>query len=346
MDATQPSSRSLVEKVTAWALSLKPVRVWFHYVERRGPMLSDSVTYRALFSVFAAVLLGFSFAALWLSGNPQAWDALVEAVDAAIPGLLQVDGSDGLIDVTTITAPEALTITGILSLLGLVGAAIGAIGSLRAALRTLADDIHDDAFFLWVILRNLLLAVAIGGGFVLSAAVTVYGSTFIETLGDWFDAGSAVADFATQALAIVVVFVLDAGLIALAFVVLSGVKARPGRVITGALIGGAGLIVLQQLSGLFVRGAGSNPLLASFAALIALLLWFNLSAQVILLASTWIIVGVAEDTDRVREKYGTPTFEARRVKRAEDAVRVATRELAAAQTAAAKARTPDDPKDE
>lgn len=346
MDATQPSSRSLVEKVTAWALSLKPVRVWFHYVERRGPMLSDSVTYRALFSVFAAVLLGFSFAALWLSGNPQAWDALVEAVDAAIPGLLQVDGSDGLIDVTTITAPEALTITGILSLVGLVGAAIGAIGSLRAALRTLADDIHDDAFFLWVILRNLLLAVAIGGGFVLSAAVTVYGSTFIETLGDWFDAGSVVADFATQALAIVVVFVLDAGLIALAFVVLSGVKARPGRVITGALIGGAGLIVLQQLSGLFVRGAGSNPLLASFAALIALLLWFNLSAQVILLASTWIIVGVAEDTDRVREKYGTPTFEARRVKRAEDAVRVATRELAAAQTAAAKARTPDDPKDE
>lgn len=346
MDATQPSSRSLVEKVTAWALSLKPVRVWFHYVERRGPMLSDSVTYRALFSVFAAVLLGFSFAALWLSGNPQAWDALVEAVDAAIPGLLQVDGSDGLIDVTTITAPEALTITGILSLLGLVGAAIGAIGSLRAALRTLADDIHDDAFFLWVILRNLLLAVAIGGGFVLSAAVTVYGSTFIETLGDWFDAGSVVADFATQALAIVVVFVLDAGLIALAFVVLSGVKARLGRVITGALIGGAGLIVLQQLSGLFVRGAGSNPLLASFAALIALLLWFNLSAQVILLASTWIIVGVAEDTDGVREKYGTPTFEARRVKRAEDAVRVATRELAAAQTAAAKARTPDDPKDE
>lgn len=343
MSATQPSSRSLVEKVTAWALSLKPVRVWFHYAERRGPMLSDSVTYRALFSVFAAVLLGFSFAALWLSGNPQAWDALVDAVDAAIPGLLQVDGSDGLIDVSTITAPEALTITGILSLLGLVGASIGAIGSLRAALRTLADDIHDDAFWIWVILRNLLLALAIGGGFALSAAVTVYGSTFIETLGNWFGADNAFADIATQALAIIVVFLLDGALIALAFIVLSGVKARPARIITGALIGGIGLSVLQQLSGLFVRGAGNNPLLASFAALIALLLWFNLSAQVILIASTWIIVGVAEDTDRVREKYGTPTFEARRVKRAEDLVRVATRELASARAAAAEARKPDEP---
>jgi membrane protein len=36
-------------------------------------MLADSVTYRALFSVFAGVLLGFSIAALWLAGNPVAW---------------------------------------------------------------------------------------------------------------------------------------------------------------------------------------------------------------------------------------------------------------------------------
>jgi membrane protein len=336
---------ALIARLTAWALSLKAVRVWFHYLERRGPMLSDSVTYRALFSVFAAVLLGFSFAALWLDGNPAAWQALVETVDAAIPGLLKVNGSDGLIDVTTITAPEALTLAGVLSLVGLVGASIGAIGSLRAALRTLADELHDDVFWIWVIMRNLLLALAVGGGFVLSAVVTFYGTTFIDVVGDWFGANTVVADLATQALAFGAVFLLDAAVIALAFVVLSGVKARPRHLVVGALIGGIGLTVLQQLSGLFVRGAGANPLLASFAALIALLLWFNLSAQVILLASTWIIIGVAEDEDRVREKYGAPTFEARRVKRAEDALRVAAEELALAQAAAAKARGSGDPGD-
>lgn len=329
---------ALIARLTAWALSLKVVRVWFHYLERRGPMLSDSITYRALFSVFAAVLLGFTFAALWLDGNPAAWQALVDTVDAAIPGLLEVNGSDGLIDVTTIKAPAALTLAGVLSLLALLGASIGAIGSLRAALRTLADEIHDDSFWIWVILRNLLLALAIGGGFLLSAVVTFYGSTFIDVVGDWFGANTVFADLATQALAVTAVFVLDAALIALAFVVLSGVRARPVHLVVGALIGGVGLTVLQQLSGLFVRGAASNPLLASFAALIALLLWFNLSAQVILLASTWIILGVAEDEDRVREKYGAPSFEARRVKRAEDALRVAAEELELAQAAAAKAR--------
>lgn len=325
----------LIAKLTAWALSLRPVRVWFHYLERRGAMLADSITYRALFSVFAGVLLGFSFAALWLSGNPAAWQALVDTVDSAIPGLL---GEDGLIEVDKIQAPAGLTLTGILSLVALVGAAIGAIGSLRAALRNLADEIHDDVFWVWVILRNLLLAIAIGGGFVLSAVVTFYGSTFIGWVGDWLGVQGFVADAATRALALIVVFLLDASLIALAFVVLSGVKARPRTLFAGALIGGIGLTVLQQLSGMFVAGAGSNPLLASFAALIALLLWFNLSAQVILLASTWIIVGVAEDVDRVRERHGAPTFEARRIKRAEDAVRVAAAELRLANEAAEKSR--------
>lgn len=332
---------ALISRLTAWALSLKAVRVWFHYLERRGPMLADSITYRALFSVFAAVLLGFSFAALWLEGNPAAWQVLVETVDAAIPGLLKVDGSDGLIDVSTIQ-PVGFTIAGILSLVGLVGAAIGAIGSLRIALRTLADELHDDVFWIWVILRNLLLALAIGGGFALSAVVTFYGATLIDVLGDRWGANGVVADVATQALAVIAVFLLDGALIALAFIVLSGMKARPGRLLVGALIGGIGLTVLQQLSGLFVRGAGANPLLASFAALIALLLWFNLSAQVILLASTWIIIGVAEDKDRVREKYGATTFEARRVKRAEDALRVASEELERAQRAAAEARAGGD----
>ncbi len=327
--------RPLIARVTAWALSLRPVRVWLHYAERRGPMLSDSVTYRALFSVFAGVLLGFSFAAIWLRDNPAAWRSLVDAVDAAIPGLI---GEDGLVDVADINAPEGLTVAGIIALVGLVGAAIGAIGSLRAGLRTLADEIHDDVFWIWVIVRNLLLALAVGGGFVLSAAVTFYGTTFIDWAADALGIERFVADAATQALALVAVFVLDAAVIALALVVLSGVKAPPGTLIVGSLIGGIGLTVLQQLSGLFVRGAGANPLLASFAALIALLLWLNLSAQVILLASTWIIVGVHERADRVREKFGAPSFEARRVKRAEDALRVAAEELEVAQEAAAKAR--------
>ncbi|MEV9407493.1 hypothetical protein AB0211_26735, partial [Klebsiella pneumoniae] len=65
-------------------------------------MLADSVTYRTLFSVFAGVLIGFSFAAVWLADNPDGLAALTRAVNSAIPGLV---GPDGLIDVASIKAP-------------------------------------------------------------------------------------------------------------------------------------------------------------------------------------------------------------------------------------------------
>jgi membrane protein len=99
------------------------------------------------------------------------------------------------------------------------------------------------------------------------------------------------------------------------------------------MLGGLGLVVLQQLSGLFVRGAASNPLLASFAALIALLLWLNLSAQVILIASSYIIIAAAESRDRVRERFGATSLAQWRRKRAEDLVRTASAELRSAQEA-------------
>ncbi len=148
-----------IERVIARALTLKPVRALLLYTERQGPMLADSVTYRTLFSLFAAVLLGFSLAALWLAGNPVAWQALIDAVDSAIPGLV---GEGGLIDLDDVQAPAGLTVAGVIASVGLIGAAIGAIGSLRTAIRRLANELTDDSFWLWVLLRNLLLAIGIG----------------------------------------------------------------------------------------------------------------------------------------------------------------------------------------
>lgn len=330
-----PRTKSgIVARTIAWLLRLRLVRSFLHYSEHRGPLLADSVTYRALFSVFAGVLLGFSIAGLWLQGNPTAWNALIDAVDAAIPGLV---GKDGIIDPDSVAVPAGLTIAGVISLVGLVGAAIGAIGSLRTALLLLADRISDDVMFVWVMLRNLALAIGIGAALLASAAVTFAGTAFLDTVGEWLGvpSGSALLVWGGRILALLVTFALDAAVIAVAFLLLSGLRPRALTLWRGALLGGVGLTVLQQLSGLFVGGASSNPLLASFASLIALLLWFNLSAQVILIASAIIIVGMQDDTDRVRSVYGAQTFAQRRVQRAERAVMAATDELDAARRAVA-----------
>jgi membrane protein len=324
--ASVPKDRTFIQRAIAWALSVKPVRAILLYVEHRGPMLADSVTYRTLFSVFAGVLLGFSIAALWLAGNPVAWQALIDAVNAAIPGLL---GPDGLIDPADIQAPTGLTIVGVFALVGLVGAAIGAIGSLRLALRTLADTVNDDILFIWVLLRNLALAIGIGAGLAAAGAVTFLGTAGVNLVLGWFGVGAndPLGLVAARIVTIVVVFALDACAIAVLFLALSGVKPSARTLWSGALFGAVGLVVLQQLSGLFLGGASSNPLLAAFASLVALLLWINFSTQVILIASANIITGVEEETDRVKARYGASTFAQRRVRRAEAAVRVAAEDL-------------------
>ena len=123
--------KDLIARVTAWVLTLKPVRAFLLYLDTRGPMLADSVSYRTMFSLFAGVFLGFSIASLWLADNPDVFDSLVKVVDAAIPGLL---GEDGLIDPTTIQAPTAFTIAGVVALVALFGSAIAAdISAARTA---------------------------------------------------------------------------------------------------------------------------------------------------------------------------------------------------------------------
>jgi len=98
-------------------------------------------------------------------------------------------------------------------------------------------------------------------------------------------------------------------------------------------LGAVGLLVLQELSGLFIGGATSNPLLASFASLLALLIWLNFSAQVMLIACAYVVTAEEETKDRVHARFAATTFPQRRLQRAEVDVRVATAELRAAQQA-------------
>ena len=326
-DASQTPPRGFVPRLIARALRLRIVRAYLRYSEHRGPMLADSITYRALFSLFAGILLGFSIAAIWLGSNPEAMSTLLDTLDTVIPGI------GGLIDPGSVQ-PVGFTIVGAISLVGLLGAAISAIGSLRAALRTLADELHDDVFILWVILRNLLVAVLFGGLLLAAAALSVLASVGITTLLSWLgiEAGPVTA-WISRIVGVLIVFAIDSAAIALVFRVLSGVRAPAKALWAGAILGGVGLTVLQELSSLFVRGATSNPLLASFAALIALLLWINLSSQVILIASSFIITATAEVRDRLRETYGAETLVQHRRRRAEELVHAATRELRAAQAA-------------
>jgi membrane protein len=326
-----------IKRATAWVLATKPARAVLVYMERHGPMLADSVTYRTLFSVFAGVFLGFAIGGIWLSGQPDAMEALVATIGAAIPGLV---GDDGLISPDDLIQPITLSIAGSLALVALVGAAIGAIGSLRTAFRDLGDQPDDQTFFLWLLLRDLVLAIGFGAALAVAAAVTFFSTTALEAIFGWFGVTTRdpVYDGTTRAVSIIVIFAIDTVVIAAMFRVLSGLRPSARVLWTGAILGGIGLTVLQVLSSLFVGGATTNPLLASFGSLIALLLWFNFSSQVILIAAAYIITGIDDEHDRVHARHSAPTLAIRRMQRAERRAATAAAELAAARESVERER--------
>lgn len=323
------------KRATAWVLAKKPARAILLYLERQGPMLADSVTYRTLFSVFAGLFLGFAIGGIWLSGNETAMQALVDTIGAAIPGLI---GADGLIDPDDLVQPITLSIAGSIALIATVGAAIGAVGSLRKAFRDLGHQPDDTTFFLWLLLRDLLLAIGFGVALATAAAVTYFSTAALGAVFDWLgiSAGDGLFEASTRTISIVVIFAIDTIVIAAMFRLLSGMQPNARSLWSGAIIGGIGLTVLQLLSSLFVGGATNNPLLASFGSLIALLLWINFSSQVILIAAAYIVTGVDEEHDRVHARFGAPTFAARQLQRAERRAADAAAAVIAAREAVAR----------
>ena len=336
-DSRERGIGAWVKRVTAWALARKPVRAFLHFIEHHGPMLADSVTYRTLFSVFAGVFLGFAIGGIWLSGNPVALDALVATIGEVIPGLI---GDDGLISPDDLIQPLTLSIAGVLALIGSVGAAIGAVGSLRMAFRDLADLPDDQTFFVWVLLRDLVLAIGFGAALAAAAAVTFFSTTALGTLFGWLGISTddEAYNWAVRGVSVLVIFTIDTLTVAVMFRLLSGLRPSARSLWTGAVIGGVGLTVLQELSSLFVGGAANNPLLASFGSLIALLIWFNLSSQVILIAGAYIVTGVDEEHDRVHAVHGAPTFAMRRLQHAERRATDAAAELISAREAVERER--------
>lgn len=328
---TQPEAEGFIGRAVAFALRWRVVRAFLLYQDNRGPMLADSVTYRTLFSVFAGVFLGFSIAGIWLSSNPAAFDVLIAALDRAIPGIV---GDGGVLDPADLLQPIEFSIAGALALVGLVGAAIGAVGSMRQALRQIADAPADDTFFLWVMLREVAVALLVGLAFIAAAILTFFGTSAVGWVFSTLGIGNTVyVTLGTDVLSIAIIFALDTLVVALLLWLLLGLHPSARALWSSALLGGLALTVLQMLSGLIIGGAVGNPLLASFASLITLLLWLNLSSQAILIAGAWLATTVAEEHDRVRARFGATSFEQRRVQRAEDRLTAATIELRTARKA-------------
>jgi membrane protein len=288
-------------------LAAFPVRVWRNFSYNNGFLLSAGMSYYVLFALFALLYVAFAGAGLWLGASEAAIDALVRLMNTYIPGLIGT-GDYGLVSVDDVTeiaksSGSLLGATGVIALGVAMWTAVGAVTFARRAVRDLFGLAYDTRSYWLLKARDFFSAIVFGGAMLIGAVLSWAGVWALEQfyhLVGW-STGSWPFNLTVRLLSIGVAFGLDAGALALLVRFLTGTNLRWRYIWPGALLGGGAMVVLQLGAGLLLSRVPGNPLLASFAVIVGLLLWCRWLAIVVLMAASFIAV-TAMDHDQPFER--------------------------------------------
>lgn len=294
--------RERVARVTAWWEGTRLARALARFSRAAGGVLTGGIAYAFLFSLAAALTLGFTGFVRLLGGNPDLRADLVTTIDGALPGLLETGDGTGLLD------PEDLVLSGT-GWWGLVAAGVllwsatVAMAALRTAVRAVAGE-TEAMGAVGGKARELAGFLALGVAVLLAAALGLALTTLTGTVADalgWPDAGAVVG----RVVAVVVTLVLDAGVFVLVVKILAGLDV-PGRALwSAAALAAVAFGAVRLLGAAVVAGsATTNPLFASVAVLATLLVWLNLLSRIVLTAVAWMVEGAPQEPAEPVEPSG------------------------------------------
>ena len=294
MATSKPKKPSRFAPLIGWVKKLFMVRVLLYYSNAQGALLASGLAYQAIFAVFAAVWVGFSVVGLVVAGDAHLQKPLIDFLADAVPGLIKSSSGSGAIDPKMLLNAGTFTLSGIIALVGVLVTALGWLASARTAIRIIFGVPQSKANVFLLKLRDLVIALGFGVALLLSATLSVAGSAAtgfgLDLLG--VSPNSLVGNITGKSVSIALSFLLDAVILGALFRVLSGVQIPWRRLVGGVVVGAVALGALKVLGGSLLGVSKSNPLLASFAVILGLLIFFNLVCQVILLSASWVSVAL------------------------------------------------------
>jgi membrane protein len=286
---------SPVKSLSAWFQASKAWRAWSRYGDARGNILAAGVGYFAFFSIFPAVALAFTVFGFVLQGHPDLLLSITNQFNAYLPGLIRnAQHPEGLVEFQ-VPAPTALTVTGVIAVAALVLGGLGWLGAVREGVRAVFGAPGPVGNLVTTKLRDLGVLLTLGLGIALFAVLSSVVGGAAGWIADWVGLPGdgwivGLAGFAVSVLA-------DTGLMMILLRVVSDVAAPWRDLFQAALVGGVGFTVLKLSAAVLLPRLTSNPLYASFAVVVGLLIWLNLIARLTLISAAW----AANDLDVVRD---------------------------------------------
>lgn len=264
--------------------------------ERLGNQFGAAITYFSVLAIVPIIMFAFSVLGFVLVvASPQLMDETLGKINEALSGL--DEGTRKSIGDVIKNALQNFAAIGIVGLLSAMYSGAGWMGNLKDAVRaqwrpSFDMQIRKENFLIktasnLVILLGLLIMMAVTFGIAsVSTALSdnIIGWVGLDQIG-WL----------RPVLKLVPILVsIGAGWLIFMFlyIVLPETREPWKFVRRGALIGAIGLGVLQYLTSFLISKFAGNPAAALFGPVIALMLFFNLFARLILFVAAWI--GTAE----------------------------------------------------
>ncbi|WP_240643872.1 YihY/virulence factor BrkB family protein [Antribacter gilvus] len=276
-----------------WQAS-RPGRTLERYDERNGSLLCGGMAYAALFSLFAALAIGYTILMRVLGGNPTLRDAVLDEVDLWVPGLVD-RGGGGALEPEDLMVTTALSVTSVVAVLVLLFSATGFMGALRTAIRAmfdLGDETPNPVVTRLVQLAGFLL---LGVAVLTSAGLSVAVSSLTPLLLDLVGVPDSVSTVTVRVLGLLVGLVLDALVVLGVLRLVGGVRPPSRELLLGSLSVAVVAGGLRYLGTAAIVGVASrNALLGSFVVVATVLVLVNFLGRVLLLACAWMAEHSAE----------------------------------------------------
>lgn len=292
-----PVLQAAVPYALARLNAFRPMRAFQLYANRHGPLMAAGIAYNMFFAIAAMLVVGFSIVGLVVSGDTALQNHIVRAVDSTTPGLIDTDGDGGG---TGFATPEelfnlesSLNLALVVSSIIMLFTSLRWIGGVREGMRGIFDVEPVQSNPLLMKLKDLVILLVLAVALIVTTTVGVIANTVLDLVLQWIGLSSAARPL-TQLAGFFITLLLDTLVAVILFRGASAIEMPRAVLIQSALIAGVGSTLLRTFSTLLLAGVDRNPLLAPFAVILGLFVWFFLLSQVYLLATAWGAIGAAD----------------------------------------------------
>ncbi|MDO5727247.1 MAG: YihY/virulence factor BrkB family protein [Bowdeniella nasicola] len=252
-----------------------------------GFLLAGGVAYAGIFSVFAALAIGWTVFMAVLGNNDELRESVMDSINNALPGILATGSNDGIVNPDDLVQDTALNLTSVIALVVLLWSALAVMTMLRLSIQRMFGIIGPPVNFAVGKLKDLTGFVMIGLAVVITSALGVAAGTLGKVVLDWLEIDGAVAGFVLRALSFLIAGLVDFAIFVFLFRVVAGAKPPKRDLVLGCAIAAIGSGVLRTLGTAAVGSVADDPILASAAAIVTLLVWINLLVRLTLFAAAF-----------------------------------------------------------